>query len=171
MHKLTIRHARFSGDLAAIAALIQEYIETIDRSACKEEVEAALDGLPAPYDREDSGYFLAESGESIAGGVAFSRLGTGEAEMARLFVRPEYRRHGIARSLVERAMKEARALGYERMVLHTLPEWRAAQALYSELAFTPSPTIAVSRWTKLFVTPASSAATLKALPRPDPNRR
>ena len=76
--------------------------------------------------------FLAESGESIAGGVAFSRLGTGEAEMARLFVRPEYRRHGIARSLVERAMKEARALGYERMVLHTLPEWRAAQALYSE---------------------------------------
>ena len=58
MHKLTIRHARFSGDLAAIAALIQEYIETIDRSACKEEVEAALDGLPAPYDREDSGYFF-----------------------------------------------------------------------------------------------------------------
>jgi hypothetical protein len=39
--------------------------------------------------------------------------------------------------LVERAMKEARALGYERMVLHTLPEWRAAQALYSELAFIP----------------------------------
>ena len=171
MHQLTIRHARFSGDLAAILALIQEYIETIDRSACKEEVESALDGLPAPYDREDSRYFLAESGESIADGVAFLHLDTGEAEMTRLFVRPEYRRHGIARSLVERAMKEARALGYERMVLHTLPEWRAAQALYSELILPPSPPIAVSRWAKLFVSRATSAATLRALPGPDPNRR
>ncbi len=137
MNHLTIRHAQFSGDTADIAALIQEYIETIDRSACKEEVEAALEGLPAPYDRPDSGYFLAMSGESIAGGVAFSRLETGEAEMARLFVRPRFRRLGIARSLVERAMHEAGALGYDRMVLHTLPEWHAAQALYGELKFTP----------------------------------
>ena len=137
MTQLTIRPAQFSGDIAEISALIREYIETIDRSACKEEVEAALEGLTAPYDQPDSGYFLALSGESIAGGVAFSRLDTGEAEMARLFVRPEYRRHGIARSLVERAMAEAEALGYGRMVLHTLPEWRAAQALYGELKFTP----------------------------------
>ena len=138
MNQLTIRHARFSDDSADIAALIQEYIETIDRSACKEEVEAALEGLPAPYDRPDSGYFLAMSGESIAGGVAFSRLDTGEAEMARLFVRPNYRRLGIARSLVERAMQEASALGYERMLLHTLPEWHAAQALYGDLKFAPT---------------------------------
>ena len=135
MPKLTIRSARFSTDTPAVRELIREYIATIDENACRDEVEAGLRAMPAPYDAPGNGFFLAEYGESIAGGVGFARLDDNAVEMARLFVRPDYRRAGIARALISRALAEAAAAGHRRMMLHTLPEWRAARALYGELEF------------------------------------
>ncbi len=139
MPQLTIRSARFCTDTPAIRDLVREYIATIDENACRDEVEAGLRALPAPYDAAGNGFLLATYGESIAGGVAFARLDDTAAEMARLFVRPDYRRGGIARALISRALAEAAAAGYRRMVLHTLPDWRAARALYGELEFEPIP--------------------------------
>ncbi|MDA0229564.1 MAG: GNAT family N-acetyltransferase [Proteobacteria bacterium] len=135
MPALTIRCARFSPDTSAIRDLIREYIATIDENACRDEVEAGLRVLPASYDFPGNNFFLAEYGESIAGGVGFARLDDTVAEMSRLFVRPDYRGRGIARALISRALAEAAAAGHQRMVLHTLPGWRAARALYGELEF------------------------------------
>ena len=142
MTKLTIRNAQFSEDTPAIRELIREYVASIDKNACREEVEGGLRALPAPYDAAGNGFLLAEYGESVAGGVAFAQLDENVAEMARLFVRPAYRRGGIARALVSRVMAAAAAAGHRRMVLHTLPEWRAARALYGELEFEPIPAYA-----------------------------
>ena len=86
-----------------------------------------------------NGFLLAEYGESVAGCVAFARLNGIAAEMARLFVRPAHRRSGVARALIVGVLTEAEAAGHRRMVLHTLPEWQAACALYSELEFQPIP--------------------------------
>ena len=58
MTHLTIRNAQFYADIPTLRGLISEYIAAIDRSACREEVEAALAGLPAPYDQAESGFFL-----------------------------------------------------------------------------------------------------------------
>ena len=139
MPRLTIRSARFSAETPAIREQIREYIATIDENACRDEVESGLAALPAPYDTAGNGFLLAEYGESVAGGVAFARLDDGVAEMARLFVRPDYRRGGITRDLVSRALAEAAAAGHRRMVLHTLPQWHAARALYCTMAFEPIP--------------------------------
>jgi putative acetyltransferase len=135
MPEITIRTARFPADIEAIRALIGEYISGIDLNACRDEVAAGLRGLPAPYDAAGNGYLMAEIDGSPAGGCAFARLDADTAELARLFVRPEYRRSGIARALMTRAIEEAAARGYRRLVLHTLPEWRAARALYEDMAF------------------------------------
>lgn len=78
MQQLTIRSAQFSGDVAGITALIREYIQTIDRNACREEVESGLAGLLAPYDGPGNGYFLAKSGGSRC------RRRWGQLESARL---------------------------------------------------------------------------------------
>lgn len=142
MTKLTIRNAQFSEDTLAIRELIREYVASIDENACRNEVEGGLRALPAPYDAPGNGYVLGTYGELVAGGVAFAEHDGGTAEMARLYVRTDYRRGGIARALVSRVMEEAAAAGYRRMVLHTLPEWRAARALYGALGFEPIPTYA-----------------------------
>jgi putative acetyltransferase len=60
----------------------------------------------------------------------------GGAELRRVFVRPAYRRRGVARLLVSAAIDEARSLGYPRMTLITMRQFSGAMALYASLGFT-----------------------------------
>lgn len=60
-----------------------------------------------------------------------------ESEMQLLAVKEQYRRHGLAKKLVEKVILESKSKGHSKMVLWTQQTMIAAQRLYESFGFLP----------------------------------
>jgi len=150
---LAITPARGDDDMAAVARLFREYQISIGTDLCFQGFEEELKTLPGAYAPPRGDILVARAGRAAAGVVALrplpnyggARLTCGGAglsgaagdtcEMKRLYVRPAFRAAKLGRRLAERAIDEARQRGYRGLVLDTLKEMTAAQALYRALGF------------------------------------
>ena len=128
--------AESAEQVAEARRLFLEYQDWLGLSLCFQNFDKELRELPGAYSPPDGRLFLALDGEEVAGCVALRKIGERVCEMKRLYVRPEARGRGLGRALALKVIEEARALGYERMRLDTLPS-RMDQAIkmYRSLGF------------------------------------
>lgn len=118
-----------------VRALFTEYAASLGFSLSFQGFEAELATLPGRYAPPGGCVLLARGPEGLAGCVAMRPLDARTCEMKRLFVRPAFLGRGCGRLLAEAIVREARAAGYERMRLDTVPAMEAALGLYHSLGF------------------------------------
>ncbi len=153
---MTIRPA-VPGDVAEITAIIHE-LATFERAAdectvTEQQMHTALFGA-APTARA----FVAEVDGQIAGAaVWFVNFSTWDGEagiyLEDLFVRPPYRRGGLARALLAELARECVDAGYTRLTWAVL-DWNVdAIAFYDALDAKP-----LSEWTSYRLSGSALAA-------------
>jgi putative acetyltransferase len=116
--------------------LFQEYGASLGFSLCFQNFDKELAGLPGDYGPPRGRLLIAYVDSQAAGCVALHEFEPGISEMKRLYVRPAFRgkRGGLA--LANAIIEAARAIGYEKMRLDTVPsEMAEAVKMYGRLGF------------------------------------
>ncbi len=101
-----------------VAQFLEQYITQVDEFA-------------PPQGR----LLLGEYGNKIAGCACLRNIGKNVGEVKRMYVRPEFQRNGIGRSLLLAIINEASHIGYAKLRLDTAPFTEAALSLYRSLGF------------------------------------
>ena len=146
--------ASTAADLDDVRALFEEYAASLPFDLGFQAFARELAELPGAYAPPRGALLIARHDGAAVGCVALRPLGPETCEFKRLYVRPGARGSGAGRRLTERALDEARQMGYRRIRLDTLPGMEPAQALYLTLGFrdvppyTPNP-IAGARFLEL----------------------
>jgi ribosomal protein S18 acetylase RimI-like enzyme len=132
---IEISQASDADDVDVVRRLFLEYQEALGVDLDFQDFASEVAGLPGDYAPPRGRLLVARDGDEAAGCVAMRPLDGDVCEMKRLYVRPDYRSAGVGRRLAERVIDEARAAGYRRMYLDTLPTMAGAQRLYERLGF------------------------------------
>lgn len=133
---MTIRQAVFPADTAAVLEIWREFIANSPVNLDYQDNDADFGKLPVKYAPPDGCVLLSERGGTIDGCVALRKVSAEICEMKRLYVRPSARGQNLGRLLVERAIAEARSMGYREMRLDVQAKFVAARKLYSAFNFT-----------------------------------
>lgn len=138
--KLQLREGYSDGD--TVRELFWEYTEYLISQDANfrhylelQNYDGELEHLGEKYGRPSGRLYVAYWDGKPAGCIALLPSEDQSAELKRLYVRPAFRGHGIAKALVERLLSDARGIGYSYVRLDTLPFLVEAIALYRKFGF------------------------------------
>jgi GNAT superfamily N-acetyltransferase len=123
---MTVIHVAVSDDAERVRELFRAYAAELDVDLAFQDFETELADPLGFYDL----VLLAPGGCA-----ALRRIDEKTCEMKRLYVDPGARGTGLGHALAETLIAHARARGYDRMRLDTLPTMSAARKLYAALGF------------------------------------
>jgi putative acetyltransferase len=140
---ISIEQIETPEQIEAVRDLVREFTEyakTLDPEAMKAHAFAGLEkqlaDLPGMFGPPDGAFLLASVDGAPAGCIAFFSHGNGVCELKRMYVRPEFRGVQLGAKLTQSLIEQARARGYQKMVLDTYYKMEAAQSLYAKAGFT-----------------------------------
>ena len=126
--------------LAEIAELFEEYKAYIAVDVSFQPADQSEAEIEKRYGGDGGRLYIAFVDGKAAGCIAFHAMQNGrDCEFKRLFTRPEFRGQHVGRALFERALADARAMGYEHVYLDTVKQLKTACRMYQKFGFQKIP--------------------------------
>lgn len=123
-------------------ALVREYTDWVKAHGkqavavlASQQLDHELENISEKYAGKRGRMFLAMIDGHPVGCVAVAASATDICEIKRLYVKADFRGLGISIKLAQRAIDEARAIGYHCMRLDTFEWMSSAIGLYERLGF------------------------------------
>ncbi len=107
---------------ADMKCAFEDYIER--------SLEEEITRIPAYYSQRNGSFWVATSGNTIVAMFGLEQAGTGIFELRRMYVDPNFRRMGIAKTLLQYAENLVRECGARQIILSTSELQQAALSLY-----------------------------------------
>jgi GNAT superfamily N-acetyltransferase len=127
---LEIREIEAEGpELETFREFLQEYQSYLGIDLCFQNFQKELANPLGRYTPPRGIVMLAHWNRDVAACGALQDLGEGNCELKRIYVRPAFRRKGIARSVSEYLMRRAEEIGYRAARLDTLKRLEGAGAV------------------------------------------
>ena len=100
-----------------------------------QDYDSEIEHLREKYGLPDGRLYIVEIDNTFVGCIGLKRIDNQNCEMKRLYVRPEFRGHKIASQLIKTIIEDAKSIGYQTMLLDTLPFLQGAIHLYKKIGF------------------------------------
>jgi GNAT superfamily N-acetyltransferase len=151
---VTIEFRTVPWDDPAAAALREAQREEV-RRVFYPELEESEPG-PHPSADDIAVFYVAydvgeDGGERPVATGGLRAIDDEHGEIKRMFVDPEYRGTGVSSGMVRTLEDDARARGWNRLVLETGDRMLAAQHFYQREGYAPIPAFGPYRWSTLSV--------------------
>ena len=135
MQNIQIIKAKTPEDISMVRSIFLDYINFIedylDHSLDFQNTTEEFSNFPSVYKT----LLLAKLNNNTVAACALKQLSDNACELKRLYCRPSGRGHKIGESLVIRAIKDAKKIGYKKMYLDTNKGLKHANSIYEELKF------------------------------------
>jgi len=98
-----------------------------------------LDLMFQEYNKPQSVYFVVEHEGEIVGCAGIAPLANEDAsicELQKMYFLPETRGLGIGSAMIDKCLEQAKAFGFKKCYIETMPFMHAAQKLYKKTGFT-----------------------------------
>ena len=122
-------------DQPAVFALISGVLHAYGIDTDLHSTDEDLADIEASYSSKGGCFFVLLDGAKIIGTVALNRESASSCELCRMYLAPEYRRQGLGRLLLDKAVTEAKSRGYTEMHLKTAAVLVEAIRLYESIGF------------------------------------
>ena len=115
--------------------LFRLYAHSLNIDLSFQDFTNELKTIDEQYNKPRGALILAYKEKVAIGCVAIRELDTDTAELKRMFILPEYRKHKIGKQLLELSIVIAKQFNYKKIRLDTLPTMTEAQHLYRKSGF------------------------------------
>lgn len=122
--------------------LFSEYMDMLiegDPTFCEylkiQDYDKEYENIGEKYSMPDGRLYIALYGDIAIGCIALKRIDDKSCEIKRLYVKPEHRSNQIGEKLVDILIEDAKNIGYDMILLDTLPFLKEAIRLYHKKGF------------------------------------